>query len=157
MSWVTTWPESKPVQGTAAFPSVRYSASAVSYGGELVVTHGYFYDHQHHRPAWQSNAWAFNFARREWRRVHEGEKAGAPSARYCMSAVVFEHGMWVFGGDDGGHKHSMNNYVFGAHFDELWRLDLRTYAWRRVKPVDGSCMTSSVILYCIVWTSKSNW
>ena len=137
MSWSTTWPESKPVQGTATFPSVRYSASAVSYGGELVVTHGYFYDHQHHRPAWQSNAWAFNFARREWRRVHEGEKAGAPSARYCMSAVVFEHGMWVFGGDDGGHKHSMNNYVFGAHFDELWRLDLRTYAWRRVKPADG--------------------
>ena len=99
MSWSITWPESKPVQGTAAFPSVRYSASAVSYGGELVVTHGYFYDHQHHKPAWQSNAWAFNFARREWRRVHEGEKAGAPSARYCMSAVVFEHGMWVFGGD----------------------------------------------------------
>ena len=90
MSWSTTWPESKPVQGTAAFPSVRYSASAVSYGGELVVTPGYVYDHQHHRPAWQSNAWAFNYARREWRRVHEGEKAGAPSARYCMSAVVFD-------------------------------------------------------------------
>ena len=63
MSWSTTWPESKPVQGTAAFPSVRYSASAVSYGGELVVTYGY-YDHQHHRRAWRSNAWAFNFAAR---------------------------------------------------------------------------------------------
>ena len=30
-------------------------------------------------------AWAFNFARREWRRVHEGEKAGAE-----LEALVHE-------------------------------------------------------------------
>ena len=31
----------------------------------------------------------------------------------------------------------MNNYIFGAHFDELWRLDLRSYAWRKVEPRAG--------------------
>ena len=64
--------------------------------------------------------------------MHPGESAGAPSARYSGSAVAFEHALWYFGGDDGGHKYSMNNYVFNAHFDELWRLDLRSYVWRRV-------------------------
>ena len=31
----------------------------------------------------------------------------------------------------------MNNYIFNAHFDELWRLDLRTYQWRKVEPRSG--------------------
>ena len=31
----------------------------------------------------------------------------------------------------------MNNYIFGAHFDEIWRFDLRTYNWRKVQPRAG--------------------
>ena len=31
----------------------------------------------------------------------------------------------------------MNNYIFNAHFDELWRLDLRSYQWRKVEPRSG--------------------
>ena len=38
----------------------------------------------------------------------------------------------MYGGDDGGHKWRMNNYVFGAHFSEMWRLDLRSFVWRKV-------------------------
>ena len=70
-------------------------------------------------PAWQSNAWAFNFGSQRWRKIHEGELAGAPSARYSTSSVLYDGALYMFGGDDGGHKKSMFNYVFHAWFDEL--------------------------------------
>lgn len=65
--------------------------------------------------------------------VHEGEAAGAPSARYSTSCVLWDEALYMYGGDDGGHKYSMNNYVFGAHFSEMWRLDLRSFTWKRVQ------------------------
>ena len=132
--WVSVTPERKPVQGGADYPCVRYSASAVAYEGRLIVTHGYFYDHEHRTPGWQSDAWAFSFRDAKWTRIHAGEAAGAPSARYSATGVLFEHGLWFYGGDDGGHKESPNNYVFGAHFDDLWRLDLRNHKWTQLQP-----------------------
>lgn len=134
MSWTFASPQRTPVHGGRDFPSVRYSASAVEYRGELIVTHGYFYNHQVRHPGWQSNAWAFNFASRKWRKIHEGEQAGAPSARYSCSAVLYDNALYMYGGDDGGHKHSMFNYVFQAWFTELWRFDLRAYSWQQVRP-----------------------
>jgi hypothetical protein len=123
-----------PLHGGKDFPAVRYSASAVSYQGELIVTHGYFYNHNLRHPGWQSDAWAFNFGTSSWRKVHAGERHGAPSARYSSSAVLHDHALWMFGGDDGGHKKSMFNYVFKAWFDELLRFDLKTYVWHKVEP-----------------------
>ena len=133
MSWTFVSPQQKPVHGSRDFPSVRYSASAVSYRGELIVTHGYFYNHAIRHPAWQSDAWAFNFGSHAWRRLHKGEAHGAPSARYSASAVVYDDALWMYGGDDGGHKTSMFNYIFQAWFDELWRFDLRSYVWQKVR------------------------
>ena len=83
----------------------------------MIISHGYFYDHQHREPAWQSSAWSFNVQKKRWRMVHEGESAGAPSARYSTSAVLYDHAMYMFGGDDGGHKTSMHNYIFKSWFD----------------------------------------
>ena len=108
-AWSISSPQRLPVTGGADYPSVRYSASSVMYNGEMIITHGYFYDHGNHHPAWQSNAWAFNIKQQTWRKIHEGERAGSPSARYCSSAVLFEHGLWMFGGDDGGHKTSVGS------------------------------------------------
>ena len=143
----------QPVAGGRNFPSVRYSASAVSYKGEMIVTHGYFYNHGLRHPAWQSNAWAFNFASQNWRQVHEGERAGAPSARYSASAVLYDHALWMYGGDDGGHKKSMFNYIFQAWFDELWRFDLRTYVWHKVSY--NSAAPSKRALHSAVVVDKS--
>lgn len=131
--WTNVSPELKPVWGTKRFPSVRYSACAVAYNGQLIVTHGYFYHHDKRHPAWKSDAWAFDMETHRWKKVHDGEAAGAPSARYSTSCVVWEDALWMYGGDDGGHKTSMFNYVFNAHFDEMWRLDLRTFQWRKVE------------------------
>jgi N-acetylneuraminic acid mutarotase len=134
MSWSFASPQKTPNHGGRDFPSVRYSASSVEYRGELIVTHGYFYNHAIRHPAWQSNAWAFNFGSRKWRKIHEGETAGAPSARYSCSAVLHDDALYLFGGDDGGHKKSMFNYIFQAWFNELWRFDLRGYTWQQVRP-----------------------
>jgi hypothetical protein len=93
-----------------------------------------FYNHAIRHPAWQSSAWAFNFGTKRWREIHGGEKEGAPSARYSCTAVLYDNALWMFGGDDGGHKHSMFNYVFQAWFNQMWRFDLRTYSWQQVRP-----------------------
>ena len=132
-SWTNLSPELKPLAGTRNFPSVRYSACAVAYEGQLVVTHGYFYNHEKRHPAWKSDSWTFDMAGHQWKKVHEGEQAGAPSARYSTSCVVWDNALYMYGGDDGGHKKSMFNYVFGAHFSEMWRMDLRTFQWRQVQ------------------------
>ena len=115
-AWSIASPQRLPVTGGADYPSVRYSASSIMYNGEMIITHGYFYDHGNHHPAWQSNAWAFNTKQQTWRKIHEGERAGSPSARYCSSAVLFEHGLWMFGGDDGGHKTSVGSGRPFPHF-----------------------------------------
>lgn len=138
MSWSFVAAQRTPVHGGRDFPSVRYSAAAVQYRGEMIVTHGYFYNHAIRHPAWQSNAWAFNFASQRWRKIHEGEQAGAPSARYSTSAVLYDNALWMFGGDDGGHKTSMFNYIFQSWYKELWRFDLRTYSWSQVKPMGAA-------------------
>ena len=44
MSWSFVAPQRTPVHGGSDYPSVRYSAAAVAYRGELIVTHGYFYN-----------------------------------------------------------------------------------------------------------------
>jgi len=137
MAWHRVTHEFKPPTGDINHPSVRYSAVAVAFEGELIVSHGYFYDHKIHHPAWQSNAWAFHFRKHTWRLLHAGESHGAPSARYSATGVLYNDAMWMFGGDDGGHKYSMHNYVFHAWFDQLWRFDLRSYTWLRVNPKDG--------------------
>jgi len=134
MSWSVVAPERTPVHGGRDYPSVRYSAAAVEYRGEIIITHGYFYNHAIRHPAWQSSAWAFNFGTKRWREIHGGEKEGAPSARYSCTAVLYDNALWMFGGDDGGHKHSMFNYVFQAWFNQMWRFDLRTYSWQQVRP-----------------------
>lgn len=135
--WDVIVPETKPVQGSRRHPSVRYSAAGVFHEGHMIISHGYFYDHQHREPAWQSSAWSFNVQKKRWRMVHEGESAGAPSARYSTSAVLYDHAMYMFGGDDGGHKTSMHNYIFKSWFDELWRLDLRSFVWERMSAPGG--------------------
>ena len=131
--WSVVAPERQPVHGGRDYPSVRYSAMAVAYKGELIMTHGYFYNHAIRHPAWQSDAWAFNLGSYRWRKLHEGERHGAPSARYSATAVLYDDALWMYGGDDGGHKTSMFNYVFQAWFEEMWRFDLRTYVWHKVK------------------------
>jgi hypothetical protein len=110
--WSLIYPQMQPVAGGVDFPSVRYSACAVAYSGKLIVTHGYHYNHAEHHPAWKSDAWSFAMAPPyRWEKVHDGEHAGAPSARYSSSCVLFDDALWMYGGDDGGHKHSMDNYV----------------------------------------------
>eukprot|EP00966_Prymnesium_polylepis_P298733 6903554-Prymnesium_polylepis.1 len=132
-TWSTLTPELKPVAGGPDHPSVRYSACSAMYNNQLIVTHGYHYNHEIRHPAWKSDAWSFDLSTRQWRKVHAGETAGAPSARYSGTCVVWDHAIWYYGGDDGGHKYRMHNYVFGAHFSEMWRFDLRTFQWRPVQ------------------------
>ena len=149
-AWSIVSPQLQPIAGGVQHPSVRYSACSVSYNNPLIVTHGYHYNHEIRHPAWKSDAWSFDYTTQAWRKVHEGERDGAPSARYSGSCVLWDHALWMYGGDDGGHKYRMHNYVFGAHFNEMWRLDLRSFEWRKVifegdTPVKRALHASAVL------------
>lgn len=132
-TWEVLDPETEPAWGTPAHIGVRYSHAAVAHAGELVVSHGYFYNHKRREPTWESDTWRFEPERAAWRRVHgpweRGKPREMPSPRYSTSAVEYGDALLMFGGDDGGHLHSPTNYVFDAFFDELWVLSLRSHEW----------------------------
>lgn len=150
-TWEVVDPQIEPAWGNSNHIGVRYSHAAVAHAGELVVSHGYFYNHKHHTPAWQSDTWRFDPAGVAWRRVHgawdEAAPAVSPSPRYSVSAVTYGDALLMFGGDDGGHLHSPTNYVFGAYFDELWVLDLVTHKWTPVPKPAGQAWPSKRALH----------
>lgn len=152
-AWVEVAPQTEPVQGTSDHISVRYSHAGVAWHGSMFVSHGYFYNHKRHRPAWQSDTWRFDLRALKWERVHrawtgDGD-ASTPSPRYSTSAVIDapRGRMLMFGGDDGGHRESPNNYIFGAHFDELWAFDLERHAWSRTYKPPGAAWPAKRALH----------
>jgi N-acetylneuraminic acid mutarotase len=53
--------------------------------------------------------------------------AVCPSPRSGHTACIYENAMYIFGGkDDDNNK-----------LNDLWKLDLNTYKWSEIKPVDG--------------------
>jgi hypothetical protein len=90
------------------FCGCRYSHTATNVGREMVVTHGYFYDHTGGGAAtWIDDTWGFNFDTEVWRRIDHptsGPSAttAKPHARMSHSAVATIGGEVVlYGGDDG--------------------------------------------------------
>lgn len=134
--WETVDPQVEPPWGSDKHIGVRYSHAAVIWRGQMIISHGYFYNHKFHQPAWQSDTWACDLATMQWTRIHgpwnRDKPYASPSPRYSTSAVLDGSRMLMFGGDDGGHLKSPNNYVFNAHFDELWEFALGAHTWRLV-------------------------
>ena len=149
--WSVVSPQAEPVWGTPTHIGVRYSHVGVAHAGRMVVSHGYFYNHQQHKPAWQSDTWSFEPASGAWTKLHAAwseDKAGhGPSPRYSVSAVVYADTLLMFGGDDGGHLHSPMNYIFGAYSDELWLFDLRAHSWQLVPKPEGAAWPSKRALH----------
>jgi hypothetical protein len=61
----------KKQKNTAAspVPAHRYSHSAQTIDHYMVISHGYFYDSVHHKPAWLDDTWKFDYIREEWSEV----------------------------------------------------------------------------------------
>lgn len=72
-----------------------------------------------------NNLYSLNLKTRKWKLANASENRPVP--RSSHTAVVYGNEMFVFGGvDDDSNK-----------LDDLWKIDLRTYAWSLVEVVGG--------------------
>lgn len=142
-------------------PRRRYSHSATVVGSEMVVTHGYFFDHTGGGGAtWIDDTWAFTLDGGEnqkagatspspspspslsrWREVKDTTANAAattkPHARMSHTAVERDGKLVLFGGDDGGHLKGNSRSYKGTYLDDLWELDVTTGAWSEIKVSSG--------------------
>jgi hypothetical protein len=99
-NWTELDPQLEPVWGTPSHIGVRYSHGAISHAGKMVVSHGYFYNHKKHKPAWQSDTWAFDPSDASWAKLHNAWHDGealAPSPRYSFSSLAYNDSLLMFG------------------------------------------------------------
>lgn len=82
-------------------PATRYSHCAVSdeTRGRMIISHGYFYDHQLHRPTWLADTWAFSYTTHSWTRLADMSSPPAPSPRYGHACALWNDKMLLFAGD----------------------------------------------------------
>lgn len=131
--------------GSKNQPAIRYSHVAAVHKDEMIVTHGYFYDAENHKPRWLSDTWAMSLqAPYAWRQIsphldrqvalqaYERQKTpAAPCGRYGSSGAVKDNNLYLFGGTDGGfHFHGRDGFEQGHDYDELWVLNLKTSKWQ---------------------------
>ena len=131
--------------GSKKQPAIRYSHVAAVYKDEMVVSHGYFYDAENHKPRWLSDSWAMSLqAPYLWRQIVPhvdrqdalqayGRKKtpSAPCGRYGSTGVIKDDSLYLFGGTDGGfHLHGRDGFEQGHDYDELWVLNLKTSKWQ---------------------------
>ena len=109
-----------------ALPRRRYSHSAVVVGGEMIVSHGYFFDHTGGGGAtWIDDTWAYSLdspssspPTKRWREIYT---AGVkPHPRMSHSAVERDGKVVLFGGDDGGHLKGNTKSYQGTYLNDLW-------------------------------------
>lgn len=68
-----------------------------------------------------NTVYSLNLSSEKWKQAHTSK---GPEGRSNHSAVIYKDHMYIFGGtSDEGEKLS-----------DLWKLDLRTYAWEELKP-----------------------
>ncbi|XP_032778390.2 LOW QUALITY PROTEIN: RING finger protein B [Daphnia magna] len=114
-----TW--SKWQSSKSCAPISRKGHTAVVYEDRMLVYGGY----QDMRGS-LGELWQFSFDTLSWKMIH-GSRAtksseAIPPGRHSHAAVVFDQGMWIYGG--------MTDLVERS---DLWRLDLVTMRWSSVK------------------------
>ncbi|KAI9564367.1 hypothetical protein GHT06_008106 [Daphnia sinensis] len=114
-----TW--SKWQSNKSCAPISRKGHSAVVYEDRMLVYGGY----QDMRGS-LGELWQFSFDTLSWKMIHGSRAAKSseaiPPGRHSHTAVVFDQGMWIYGG--------MTDLVERS---DLWRLDLVTMRWSSVK------------------------
>jgi len=133
--WQTVLHQHTNSQHLQTRPKSRYSHSATSVGGEMVVAFGYFYDHNGcvgerlcgdgAGPTWLADVWAFGWStgKSRWRRIWNGgpPSKDLPTPRMNHVAVpgFTESSIVIFGGSGARDQ----------KFNDVWELDLKTGRW----------------------------
>ena len=97
----------------------------------LVITHGYYYDHQHSTAVWLSDTWAFSHASQQWTNLHPHcndsgvASLNCPAARFGATATLHDNSLYLYGGDDGGNSAGASSYTYNL-LSDLWLLPLHS-------------------------------
>lgn len=128
--------EQGPERGDAGHPSVRYSACAVSARHGVIVSHGYFHDHDRNTATWKSDTWllhlhdgAGNEKRGQWQLLYND--ADGPSPRMSHSCVLHDDHLVLYGGSQGGGMVPEGYYVANT-FSDVWEFDLVARTWTQL-------------------------
>ncbi|QDZ20080.1 galactose oxidase [Chloropicon primus] len=76
--------------------------------------------HQHKNSNVLGDLWEFDYKKRKWEAI-QPSAGRKPSARFLADFAEHEETLLVFGGDEESGK--------GGRLDDLWQLNLTTYAW----------------------------
>lgn len=95
-----------------------YGASAVLYNGCIYVFGGHNGQHM------CNDLFKYDISRDLW--THEDNNGNPPTPRYFHSAAVLEHSMYIFGGQDSGRPHYVN---------DLFRYDFDTCTWTNINGI----------------------
>lgn len=145
-AWEIVHAQTARSAGSHTSPSIRYGHTCVPYRGNIIATHGYYYDREAGAATWRSDTWALNAGTspHKWIMIspnmpqesaHKSYTAGtvpqAPCGRFGHGSAVVGDAMYMYGGHDGGlSRHNRQNYEPGYDFEELWRLDIEKRAWK---------------------------
>lgn len=145
-AWRVIHPQTPDPAGSRSSPSIRYSHTCNTYKGNMVTTHGYYYDRGSSSPVWLSDTWAMDLAAsapHAWRLLsdhlphHEAHAAysedrvhRAPCGRFGHASAIVTDALYMYGGHDGGYSRTdRHDYQPGNDFAELWRFDLLRNTW----------------------------
>lgn len=137
--WEAVFNQSETHHGDGTHPSVRYSHGAATWGDEMIVTHGYFYDRANVSPSWRDDTWGFSLRPpHKWRQIVPlggGAKGTSPHGRYGHAVAIHGSDLYMHGGTDGGTRiHGESGFKLQMEFDDLWRLSLTDKTWEQLKP-----------------------
>jgi len=128
-----------PFMDSATQPSQRYSHSAVEYGGEIFISHGYFYNRwsEPSRATYLRDTWSYSMKSNRWTRVNNGKMGHAPNARMSHGAVVHGASMYLFGGERDDSEGALcgsakDPFCEDSYYNDMWILDLQTHVWSLV-------------------------
>ena len=128
-----------PFMDSATQPSQRYSHSAVQYGDEIFISHGYFYNRwsEPSRATYLRDTWSYSMKSNRWTRVNNGKMGHAPNARMSHGAVVHGASMYLFGGERDDSEGALcgsakDPFCEDSYYNDMWILDLQTHVWSLV-------------------------
>lgn len=107
-------------------------------GGDMLMFGGEYFDGD--RAEVYSDVYRWSVDKNEWRLI---ESLNTPPPRCSHQAVFYQDKIYMFGGE-----YATADQFY--HFRDLWCLDLKTHAWREIRPT-GECPSGRSGHRMVVW------
>lgn len=114
--WTVVSKQSSSSAGSATQPSVRYGHKCLPYEGNIICSHGYFFDRDSGVATWKSDSWAmqtqkpfhWSLLTKQLSQEHShsqyssGRIPHQPCGRFGFGLAAVNETLYLYGGHDGG-------------------------------------------------------